>query len=629
MIEKKGPGEIESYDLDDILREYGGGAAPETGGEDPAPAQESGAPEPARKPEPKRVAPAPGPEEERADQIAADITASVTKAVEDVPQAPDPTPRREKPASAFGYGFILLVAAMALALALVAAAVFPDLEDPAWSIFVIGGLAVACIPMVIGSAKCLRDRGGVPTPAVMLAATVIYGCCGNLVEAVVAAVIYNIFQSAFDSVKNRETGFIKRRLLSLRTDGEGPVGERLDVTLRELDSGRVRPVVELSRFEWLALLGALGVALVIALIPPLFDGFNFLKWLERGMVILSVCVYCGQAGALMTYLNGAEAAIANGIWFADAGTLSACAEISSVLFNKTGTVTEGNCKVIHVDPVRISEEQLLYLAVQAGAYSDHPLDRALREYAGLTPERDRIFHHTVQPGFGSLVQMDGGIIVAVGNIDFMEKLGVRGDMYIPGETCVFVSVGKTCVGRIDFADTIRSDAVTLVHDLKSVGVPNVALMTGDNALSATNICRRLGITEVYSDCRPQDKAARLQYIQETQLKGERAVFVSEAGHDRELLETANLSVTLGVGPEATGTFPDVLIATGELSKLSRMVRIAKEVKRKITATFLIAAAVRVLIALIAVFGAVPLWVSALLISLLQAASFFNTGISMD
>ncbi len=639
------PSQAEGGELsvDQILREFGSeGARTEGGGED-APVKDRDpqpAPEEAERTEnPSGDAPD-APEEQAGESSGDDFpnlddSTALMDGDDDAPEDEKPREgRAERPArrerrALIPRGLVLLILSMVLAVALVCAAVLPDLEDPAWSIMVIAGLVIACVPMAMETFRFFRNRDGVPTGLVMLAAAVIFGCSGALVEAAVSAAIYNVSKGIFNVIKERELSFVKSRITALRTDGEGPLGERLDVTIRELDSARIKPVVDLRRYEWTGLLAALCAAVIFSVIPPLFDGMDFLKWIGRGAVVLTVCVFSGEAGALMTYVNGVESAIANTIWFSDAGTVYAASEITSVLFNKTGTLTKGQYKVTAVDPVRISQDQLLYLAVQAGAYSDHALDRAIREYSGLTPDKSRITVHKSQEGYGCVARLDGDTAVAIGNIDFMERLGVKGDLYIPGETCVFVAVGRTCVGRIDFSDTIVSDAITVVHDLKNVGVPNVALMTGDNALSATNLGRRVGITEIYSDCRPRDKSERLQYIQESQMGGERAAFVSSAGNDRELLELANLSVTLGVGPEATGTFPDVVIASGELSKLAATVRIAKDIRRKLTISAIGASVVRGIAAVLAVTGVLSLWSTVLVMIILEAAAFMNTNISVE
>lgn len=521
---------------------------------------------------------------------------------------------------------MLLLCSTLAALMLIGIAVVPDLLDPAWSILVFAGIAIECVPLVLWTYLYFRDRSRSLAPLVMLVSGILCAAAAELVVLGVSLAIFNVCFIFYDNFARGRLALSRERLETLR-DGMDPARDmRLDSCLKELESGRVKSVVALKRVELLIVAGVAASMVILLLIAPLFDNMDFMKWIARASVVLAACVFSGEWGALMSVFNAVEALFENGVWIGSTGTIDAAADVTSVLFNKSGTITDGAYKVTHVDPVRLSEDQLLYLAVYAGAYSEHPLNKALREYAGITPDKSRIQRQRIEQGFGSLVQLEDNMIVGIGNIDFMEKLGVKGDLFVAGSTCVFVSVGRVCVGRIDFADTIRPDAVTVVHDLRRVGVANVALMTGDNALCATNTGKRVGINEVYSDCRPSDKLERLQYILGTLDKGDRACFVTTAGSERELLEIANLSVTLGIGNDATAAFPDTIIENCELSRLPKLLRVARQVRRNVTVTFLVSSVIRAVTAILGVFGVMPLWLATLLMCALMALGFMNSNV---
>ncbi len=526
----------------------------------------------------------------------------------------------------FSREVMILLFSSLTALLLIGIAVVPDLLDPFWSILVITGIVIECVPPVIWTYLYFKDKGRSLAPAMMLLAAAFSAIAAELVEVGVALAIFNVCFLFFDRFSRQKIGAALDRLYEKR-DGMDPARDmRMDSCIKDLESGRVKSVVTLRRLELLTLAGMLALSVLFTLIPALFDHMNFMKWAARASVIMVVCVFGGELGALMSTLNAVESVFDNGLWIGGTGVIDAAADVTSVLFNKSGTLTDGEYKVINIDPVRLSEDQLLYLAVYAGAYSEHPLNRALREYTGITPDKSRIGRQRIEPGYGSLVQLEDDMIIGIGNIDFMEKLGVKGDLYVAGETCVFVSVGRVCVGRIDFADTIRPDAVTVVHDLRRAGVANVAVMTGDNALSATNTGRRVGISEVYSDCRPGDKLERLQYILDTQEKGDRTCFVTSAGSERELLEISNLSVTLGVGNDATAAFPDVIISNKELSRLPKLMRISREVRRNLTSTFFASTAVRILVVILGMTGVLTLWLATLIMMLLLTLGFLNSNV---
>ncbi len=519
-----------------------------------------------------------------------------------------------------------VAAACVPAAALTASALIFQMSDMAWSILVIAGMLLACLPLIAWSWAHIKDPSRSRAPAVMFVSVVMCVAAVEPAEAGIAAIIFDILFLILERVSARLTGNVLDRLDD-KCDGIDPNRDmRLSQCLTELRTGKIGAVSELRLLEKYIFFGAAAAAVFFALIPALLDGFDFLKWLARASVLVSVCVYSGELGALLGCSEAVEDVFDNGLWIGGTGVIEAAADIGSVLYNKTGAVTDGVYTVADTDPVRISHDQLLYLAAYAGVYSEHPINKAVRAASGVVPDRSLITNQRVIPGYGSMVRLEGGQLVGIGNIDFMETLGVKGNMYVPGCTCAFVCVDKVCVGRIDFTDSILPDSVNAAGDLRRAGVANVAIMTGDNALSATNVARRVGITEIYSDCRPKDKLERLRYIQDTQDPGDRTAFVSRAGCDRELLELANVSVTIGVGEDTTAHFPDVIIADGGVSRLSRLIRVSARVRKNATVTFFASAAARLLTAILGLTGVLPLWGSVLVMFALHGFSLYNTKI---
>ncbi len=507
---------------------------------------------------------------------------------------------------------IAVILTSLVSVVLLGIAVVPDLPDPFWSFFVISAVMTGFVPLTVWTVLHFRDRSRHMPPAVMLLALLITVVGHELVKAAFGAAIFDVLYAVYIGLADRMLGTAMDRLHK-RLDGLDPSRDRrLETCLDELENGRIKALGELRNAERLILIGTFAFAALFTVLPGLINGGAFAVWLARSAVIVAVCACGGELAALVSYAGAVDGAFSDGVWIAGVGTVSACADITSVIFNKSGTLTDGEYRISNVDPVRISEEQLLYLAVQAGAYSEHPLNKVIRRDSGVVPEKSRITRQRVEIGYGSLVQMDDGTLIGIGNIDFMEKLGVKGNLFVPGETCVFVCVDRVCVGRISFSDTVRPDALNIAHDLRKAGVPNIAFMTGDNALTATNIGRRLDIAEVYSDCRPIDKVERLQYIQDTQDPKDRTAFVARAGNESEILELANISATLGVGDDSTAAYPDIILSTGELGGFPRLLRDARQVRGNITLGFYITCVVRLITALLGIVGVFPIWAASIL-----------------
>ncbi len=510
-------------------------------------------------------------------------------------------------------GLAALVAAVLLGVA-----VAPDLPDPIWSVLVIGALVSACLPLFAWTVLHLRDRTRHAPPAVMLLAVLLTAAGHELIDAAIAAAVFDVLYTVFARLSRQEEERVMERL-NARLDGLDPSRDRRLMTcVTELEDRKLKALTALAGVERFILLGALAATVLFTLAPGLIDGRDFTKWLARASVTVAACAYGGEFAALLSYMRAVDDAFTNGIWIAGTGTVNACADVTGVVFNKTGTLTDGKLRITNLDPVRISQEQLLSLAALAGAYSEHPLNRLIRRAAGEEPDKSRISRQRVEIGYGSMVQLDDGTLVGIGNIDFVEKLGVKGKFFVSGDSCAFVCVDRVCVGRIDFTDGIRPDALNVAHDLRKAGVDNIAFMTGDNALTSTNVGRRLDIAEVYSDCRPADKAERLQYIQNTQVPGDRTAFVTRAGNERELLELANISVTLGVGDDSTAAYPDIILSDGKLTGLARVIGVSKKVRRNIVFAFWVSCGVRLLTALLGLAGVFPIW----------AASVVMAGLSL-
>ena len=255
-----------------------------------------------------------------------------------------------------------------------------------------------------------------------------------------------------------------------------------------------------------------------------------------------------------------------------------------------------------VYPIRLSDNQLLYLAAYAEAYSQHPLAAAIKSYAGVNVDMSRLERHREEKGSGNIVQLQGGIIVAVGNLELMERLGVKGDISPSPITSVYVAVGKTYVGRIDFEDHTKAGTREAVSKLRKEGISSVALITGDNTLSATRLGKEVGINEVYADCLPRDKYERIQYIAANQEPDDKLGIITWSESDIEAAPLADLRIILG---EAKQSPASVIIPEGKSELIPEALKIAKSVasKAKIGIILLFSAkAISVLFALLGIFN---------------------------
>lgn len=347
------------------------------------------------------------------------------------------------------------------------------------------------------------------------------------------------------------------------------------------------------------------LAVIVLILSIIFAGDAAANWIHRALVLVVAAAPCALAAVTaLTYDFGKAAARERGVEFTDVKSVNNSAHLTSVIFNKTGTVTEGSYKVSGVYPVKISDAQLLYLAAYAEAFSEHPLAKTIREYAGVTVDTGRISRHREERGVGSIVQFNSNEIISAGSLELMDKLGIKGDI-IPGlGVSVYIAVGKTFVGRIDFEDSIKAGARETVSQLRKLGVANVALITGDNSISATNIGREVGISEVYADCLPKDKYERVQYIAKSQEKDDKLAFVVGADSDVPAIRLADVGIVLGEW--SANANAKVSVPSGEITRLPAVIRTSRQTWTAALVDAVILFAVKLLCIILGLIGILPM-----------------------
>ena len=453
-------------------------------------------------------------------------------------------------------------------------------------ILTIAAVALCGIPVFFNAVKDITNKNFISEYLIISVAALLSALIGHPADAVLVLILADV---GFMFRDNLMQWFSDEARLA--TDGAGFDNDD------DVLEGRIRLVTMLFTPVMAA------AAVLIALISLIFGGDSTAEWVHRGLTILvAACPIATIALSVLIYDFGKGKALKSGILFSDAKSINSAAGLTSVIFNKTGTVTDGTYMISGVYPVRLSDNQLLYLAAYAEAFSQHPLANAIKSYAGVNVDLARIERHREEKGSGNIVQLQGGIIVAVGNLELMERLGVRGDITPSPITSVYVAVGKTYVGRIDFEDRTKPGTREAVSKLRKEGISSVALITGDNTLSATRLGKEVGINEVYADCLPRDKYERIQYIAANQEPDDKLGIITWAGSDIEAASLADLRIILGDAKQSTGA---VIIPEGKSELIPEALKIAKSVasKAKTGVILLFAAkALSVLFALIGIFN---------------------------
>lgn len=272
-----------------------------------------------------------------------------------------------------------------------------------------------------------------------------------------------------------------------------------------------------------------------------------------------------------------------GILIRDAEALETLHRVSAIIFDKTGTITEGKLRVAEV---RGSPEALA-VAAALETKSEHPVGAAIvaearRRNLSLRPIND----FTAHPGTGVSGTVNGQHVV-VGSRRLLETLDIdpspfRRDydsLTSQGVTAVLIAVDSVCVGVIGVGDTMKPSSRVAISALQSLGV-NAFLMTGDNAATAAHIAAEAGIRpdHVVANVMPQDKAAAVQQLQSN---GSLVAMVGDGINDAPALAQANVGIAMGSGTDVAREASDITIVSNDLQHVVTAIRLSKSTLRNI------------------------------------------------
>ena len=354
-------------------------------------------------------------------------------------------------------------------------------------------------------------------------------------------------------------------------------------------------------------------AIALAFLPPLLSGdfvANASTWVVRGLTFLIASCPCALVVSVpLAFFGGIGAASKEGVLIKGSAYIDMLSTLDTVAFDKTGTLTEGVFEVLAVHPQTIGEKDLLHLASHVEMHSTHPIAAALR--AAYPSEDDDCVITDIKEiaGQGICANVNGKS-VAVGNSALMESVGASWKACENYGTIIHVAVDGTYMGHIVISDRERADAPAAIASLKNVGVSKVVMLTGDKRDVAEEIAAQMGITEVRSELLPQDKVSAVEGLLAQKTAGKSLAFVGDGINDAPVLARADVGVAMGgLGSDAAIEAADVVLMDDKLSKLSKVVKIARHTLGIAKQNIVFAIGVKVAVLILAAFGLAPMWLA--------------------
>lgn len=342
----------------------------------------------------------------------------------------------------------------------------------------------------------------------------------------------------------------------------------------------------------------LVLAILVAVLPPLFGLGAFSVWLYRALTMLVASCPCALVISVpLGFFAGIGVESTNGMLIKGGKYLEALAKADTVVLDKTGTITTGALSVSSVWTAEgVSEQMLLRFAASAESLSTHPVAKAIREAAGDAPEAEDIREIA---GRGIEAVVEGKKLLA-GRSTFLKENGVDVSQ-LPPCTVAIAADGRV-IGGITLADTVKPDSAAAVANMKKTGIRQVVMLTGDNEAAARAVAAQVGVTDYRAGLLPQDKAQAVEAMQGTR------VFVGDGVNDAPVLAAADCGVAVGLGSQAAIETADAVLSSGSLSLLPRAIRLARRSMNVIRFNIVFALATKAAVLLCIPFGFVPMWV---------------------
>lgn len=389
----------------------------------------------------------------------------------------------------------------------------------------------------------------------------------------------------------------------------------------EASSRKARTEIFIRRFAHIYTPIVFVLALLVILLPALYGVVNhsfqyiFTDWLYRALVLLVISCPCALVISIpLGYFAGIGAASRAGILFKGGNYLDAIAKIKSVAFDKTGTLTTGCFAVEAIECKAMNRLEMLALMAAAESASTHPLAKALVKYVnecGIPiPTLDSA---TEEAGFGVCASACGRNVV-VGNTKLLSSMTITYPSYIDNlsKAIMVCAVDGQYIGYVALSDTIKSDAVKAISQLRALGVENIAILSGDRQVFVNSVAETLNIDEAYGELLPQGKADFIS-------RHNNIAFVGDGINDAPVLALSNVGIAMGgLGSDVAIESADVVIQTDSLSRVASAIKIGRATRAIITQNIIGAITIKIAILALGAAGYASLW----------AAVFADVGVAL-
>ena len=357
-------------------------------------------------------------------------------------------------------------------------------------------------------------------------------------------------------------------------------------------------------------------ALALALVPPLVRLFamgadaQWDDWIYRALVFLVISCPCALVISIpLSFFAGIGGASKEGILVKGSNYLEALSQTSTLVMDKTGTLTQGVFQVTAVHHNTIDENRLLELAALAESASSHPISKSLQKAYGKAIDRSRVTNIRELAGKGVVASVDEQE-VAVGNEKLMTELGIEFIACRSIGTIVHIAVNGNYCGHIVIADQLKPNAIKAIDAVRKAGVNKVVMLTGDRKSVALAVASQLGIDEVRCELMPSDKVSAVEKLLAQRTGSGKLAFVGDGINDAPVLSRADIGIAMGaMGSDAAIEAADIVLMDDDPLKIAKGIKISRKCLRIVKENIWLAIGIKVLCLLLGAVGLANMWMA--------------------
>ncbi|MFR2274701.1 MAG: heavy metal translocating P-type ATPase [Streptococcus salivarius] len=362
----------------------------------------------------------------------------------------------------------------------------------------------------------------------------------------------------------------------------------------------------ITRFSRVYTPVVVGIAFLLASLPPLLGLGEWSTWLYRALTFLVISCPCALAVSVpMSFFGGLGGASKLGVLVKGGNYLEALAKLDTVVFDKTGTITKGIFAVDTVVNAEGVEDDILYLTAHLESYSNHPIANSIRTAYGQEVDENRVSQITELPGQGMSGRVDGRQLY-LGNARLMEVQGIAYPAIDSTGTVLYLAEDSHFLGYFLITDQVKETSIEALKDLQAVGIKKTVLLSGDRQAVVDEFAQQFAFNDAFGDCLPQDKVSTFEEIL---TQSQQAVaFVGDGVNDAPVLARADVGIAMGgLGSDAAIESADVVLMDDDLGKLPQVIRLAKKTVRIAQQNMTLAIVVKLIFLVLSGLGISNMW----------------------